>query len=165
MNILAGRRNRLGLKVMKACPLSLLQFGILLLLVLVVGIAMYSKVDCDYLFTDFVVKEPYVCEVKYRDSIWLSDLYVSFGDGRFCLMHDVLGGEDYTLNDRKHQKNLLQRIVRGEQRKNIIRLWDKDGKEHIFDFLVPTLDGRCIECGKIHLGGVPVCQIECVPSR
>ena len=146
--------DRLGLKVMKARPISLLQYGMLPLVVLVVGIAMYYKVDCDYLFTDFVVREPYACEVKYRDSIWLSDLYVSFGDGRFCLMHDVLGGEDYTLNDRKHQKRLLQHIVKGEQRKNIIRLLDEDGKEHILDFLALTLDGRCIECGKIHLGGV-----------
>ncbi len=142
------------MKESKMNPLALLQFGMLPLVVLVVGIAMYYKVDCDYLFTDFVVREPYACEVKYRDSIWLSDLYVSFGDGRFCLMHDVLGGEDYTLNDRKHQKRLLQHIVKGEQRKNIIRLWDEDGREHILDFLALTLDGRCIECGKIHIGGM-----------
>lgn len=138
---------------MKVKPLLWLQLGALP--ILVIGFIVGEVKSCDgYLFSDFVVKEPYECEVKYRDSIWLSDLYVSFGDGRFCLMHDVLGGEDYTLDDRKHQKELLQHIVRGEQRKNIIRLWDKDGREHILDFLAPTLDGRCIECGKIHLGGV-----------
>ena len=147
------------MKESKSNLFALLQFGALPLLVLGIGFYTYFK-SGDFLLTDFVVKEPYVCEVKYRDSVWLSDLYVSFGDGRFCLMHDALGGEDYALNDRKHQKRLLQHIVKGEQRKNIIRLWDKDGREYILDFLALTLDGRCIECGKIHLGGVcPVREI------
>lgn len=107
------------------------------------------------LFYDgFTVEEPYECKVEYHDAAFGSDIHRSFGDGRFCLMHGSGDYEGYMLFDRKSSMVLVAHVVKGRQRKNIIRVWDKDGREHILDFLAPTLDGRCIECGKIHLGGV-----------
>ena len=107
------------------------------------------------LFYDgFTVEEPYECKVEYHDAVFGSDIHRSFGDGRFCLMHGSDDYEGYMLFDRKSSTVLVAHVVKGHQRKNIIRVWDKDGREHILDFLALTLDGRCIECGKIHLGGV-----------
>ena len=107
------------------------------------------------LFYDgFTVEEPYECKVEYHDAVFGSDIHRSFGDGRFCLMHGGGDYEGYMLFDRKTSTVLVAHVVKGRQRKNIIRVWDKEGAEHILDFLAPTLDGRCIECGKIHLGGM-----------
>lgn len=133
---------------------ALLQFGALPLLVLGIGFYTYFK-SGDFLLTDFVVKEPYEHISKYPDCCWGSDLYVWFGDGRFGLYHEKGAyREYYSLYDRKNMHDLLLHVSRGEQRKNIIRLWDKDGREHILDFLALTFDGRCVECGKIHIGGM-----------
>lgn len=107
------------------------------------------------LFDDgFTVEEPYACKEEYHDAVFGSDIHRSFGDGRFCLMHGSGDYKGYMLFDRKTSTVLVAHVVKGRQRKNIIRVWDKDGREHILDFLALTLDGRCIECGKIHLGGV-----------
>ena len=106
------------------------------------------------LFYDgFTVEEPYECKIKYHDAVFGSDIHRSFGDGRFCLMHGSGDYEGYMLFDRKTSTVLVAHVVKGRQRRNIIRVWNNDGREHILDFLAPTLDGRCIECGKIHLGG------------
>ena len=107
------------------------------------------------LFDDgFTVEEPYECKVEYHDAVFGSDIHRSFGDGRFCLMHGSGDYEGYMLFDRKSSMVLVAHVVKGRQRKNVIRVWDKEGAEHILDFLAPTLDGRCTECGKIHLGGM-----------
>ena len=107
------------------------------------------------LFYDgLTVEEPYECREEYHDAVFGSDIHRSFGDGRFCLMHGSGDYEGYMLFDRKTSTVLAAHVVKGRQRRNIIRVWDKDGREHILDFLALTLDGRCIECGKIHLGGV-----------
>ena len=107
------------------------------------------------LFYDgFTVEEPYECKVEYHDAVFGSDIHRSFGDGRFCLMHGSGDYKGYMLFDRKTSTVLVAHVVKGRQRRNIIRVWNKDGREHILDFLALTLDGRCIECGKIHLGGV-----------
>lgn len=107
------------------------------------------------LFYDgFTVEEPYECKIKYHDAVFGSDIHRSFGDGRFCLMHGSGDYKGYMLFDRKTSTVLVAHVVKGRQRRNIIRVWNKDGREHILDFLAPTLDGWCIECGKIHLGGV-----------
>lgn len=63
------------------------------------------------------------------------------------------GGGRARVRCRVDPKAMLA-FIKAEQRKNIIRLWDKEGREHILDFLAPTLDGRCIECGRIHFGGM-----------
>lgn len=113
------------------------------------------------LFDDgFTVEEPYACKEEYHDAVFGSDIHRSFGDGRFCLMHGSGDYKGYMLFDRKTSTVLVAHVVKGRQRRNIIRVWNKDGREHILDFLALTLDGRCIECGKIHLGGVcPVREI------
>ena len=142
------------MKESKINPLALLQFGGIPFLVLVFGLFMYFDYG-DFLTTDFVIKESYPHHDRYPDCVWGSDLYVSFGDGRFALYHEH--GEYrgyYSLHDRKESHDLLLHITKAEQRKNIIRLWDKRGKVHVLDFLAPTLDGRCIECGRIHFGGM-----------
>ena len=142
------------MKESKINPLALLQFGGIPFLVLVFGLFMYFDYG-DFLTTDFVIKESYPHHDRYPDCVWGSDLYVSFGDGRFGLYYE--SGENkglYSLHDRRKGRAILLHITKAEQRKNIIRLWDKRGKVHVLDFLAPTLDGRCIECGRIHFGGM-----------
>ena len=140
---------------MKSSLIAAFRFGLFPAFIAGLGLFIYFKSDGEFGFSDFVIKESYPHHDRYPDCVWGSDLYVSFGDGRFALYHEH--GEYrgyYSLYDRKESHDLLLHITKAEQRKNIIRLWDKDGREYILDFLAPTLDGRCIECGKIHLEGV-----------
>ena len=140
---------------MKSSLIAAFRFGLFPAFIAGFGLFIYFKSGGEFGFSDFVIKESYPHHDRYPDCVWGSDLYVSFGDGRFALYHEH--GEYrgyYSLYDRKESHDLLLHITKAEQRKNIIRLWDKRGKVHVLDFLAPTLDGRCIECGRIHFGGM-----------